>query len=223
MGAGCRVVLLGMPGAGKGTQAQRLARAVGVPHIASGDLFREHLNNGTQLGRQAQVYIDRGDLVPDEVTVGMIAERLSQPDCGSGFVLDGFPRTVAQAEALERILGRMGTALDVVPLIQVSAEVALARLAGRWTCRDCGAVYHTLFSPPQKGGVCDACGGELYQRSDETRQAHEHRLQVYQEQTAPLVDYYRRGGLLVEIDGEQSIEDVEADLRSAVDRACGRG
>ncbi|RME34325.1 MAG: adenylate kinase [Thermoflexia bacterium] len=219
---GCRIILLGMPGAGKGTQAEQLARALGVPHVASGDLFREHLEKGTELGRQARAYMDRGDLVPDEVTIGMVAERLSRPDCASGFVLDGFPRTVPQAEALDRLLKEWGVALDVVAYIRVREEVALARLAGRWTCRQCGAVFHTLFNPPRQPGVCDRCGGELYQRSDETEEAHRRRLQVYQEQTAPLVDYYRRSGLLVEIDGEQSIEDVQTDLRAAVEVACDR-
>lgn len=219
---GCRIVLLGMPGAGKGTQAEQLAEALGVPHIASGDLFREHLHRGTELGRLAQEYMDRGELVPDEVTIGMIAERISQPDCADGFILDGFPRTVAQAEALERLLSQKGAALDMVALIRVREEVALARLAGRWTCRNCGAVYHTLFNPPRQAGVCDVCGGELYQRSDETEEAHRRRLKVYQEQTAPLIDYYRQAGLLVEIDGEQSIDDVQADLRAVVETACGR-
>jgi len=218
---GCRVVLLGMPGAGKGTQAERLAQALGVPHVASGDLFREHLDKGTELGRRARGYIERGDLVPDDVTIGMVAERLARPDCADGVVLDGFPRTVAQAQALEGVLARLGVALDSVLLVHVSEEVALARLAGRWTCRACGTVYHTLFDPPQQAGVCDACGGELYQRPDETPEAHRHRLCVYQEQTAPLVEYYRRAGLLVDVDGEQSIEDVAADLRAAVEAACG--
>ena len=220
---GCRAVLLGSPGAGKGTQAQRLAETLGVPHVASGDLFREHVDRGTELGREAQAYMDRGDLVPDEVTIRMVAERLARPDCASGFVLDGFPRTVAQAEALERALVKMGMALDVVPLIQVGEEVALARLAGRWTCRECGVVFHALFNPPQQAGVCDVCGGELYQRSDETPEAHRHRLQVYRDQTAPLVDYYRRSGLLVEVDGEPSIDEVQADLGRVVEAACSGG
>ncbi|HEC34830.1 MAG TPA: adenylate kinase [Chloroflexi bacterium] len=218
---GRRVVLLGLPGAGKGTQAERLAEALGVPHIASGELFREHLDKGTGLGEQARAYIERGDLVPDEVTIGMVAERLSRPDCAGGFILDGFPRTVAQAEALERVLDQMGAELDVVPLVRVSEEVVLARLAGRWTCRDCGAVYHLLFDPPRQAGLCDACGGTLYQRPDETPEAHRRRLRVYREQTAPLVDYYRQAGLLVEVDGEQSIEDVQADLQAVVEAAGG--
>lgn len=217
---GCRIVLLGLPGAGKGTQAERLAAALGVPHVSSGDLFREHLDKGTELGREARAYIERGDLVPDEVTIGMVAERLARPDCARGFVLDGFPRTVPQAEALDRVLSEMGARLDVVPLIRVSEEVALARLAGRWTCRRCGAVYHMLFDPPRQAGVCDGCGGELYQRPDETPQAHRRRLEVYREQTAPLIDYYRESGLLVEVDGEQSIDDVQTDLRAVIEAAC---
>jgi adenylate kinase len=220
---GCRIVLLGLPGAGKGTQAERLGEVLGVPHIASGDLFREHMDSGSELGRRARTYIERGDLVPDEVTIGMVAERLARPDCADGFVLDGFPRTVAQAEALEQVLRQMGAALDVVPLIQVSEEVALARLAGRWTCRDCGAVYHTLFDPPQEPGVCGDCGGELYQRPDETPEAHRHRLEVYQEQTAPMVDYYRQAGRLAGVQGEQSIDDVQAALQAVAERACGGG
>jgi len=217
---GCGVVLLGLPGAGKGTQAEQLAQALDVPHIASGDLFREHLEKGTELGEQARSYIERGDLVPDEVTVGMVEERLSRPDASTGFVLDGFPRTVPQAEALNRALSRKGMELDGAFLIRVSQEVALARLAGRWTCRNCGAVYHALFNPPQQVGVCDVCGGELYQRPDETPEAHRRRLKVYQEQTAPVVDFYRRLGLLIEVDGEQAIEDVQEDLRAAVKAVC---
>lgn len=220
---GCGVVLLGLPGAGKGTQAEQLAEALGVPHIASGDLFREHMDKGTELGQRAQAYVERGDLVPDEVTIAMIVERLARPDCSNGFVLDGFPRTVVQAEALDRALCQNGIPLSIASLLRVSEEVALARLAGRWTCRDCGAVYHTLFNPPRQVGVCDACGGELYQRADETPEAHRHRLQVYWQQTAPVVEYYRRAGMLVEVDGEQSIEDVQADLRAAVKAVCEDG
>jgi len=220
---GCRIVLLGLPGAGKGTQARRLAEALGMAQVASGELFREHMDSGTEVGRQARAYIERGDLVPDDVTTGMVAERLSRPDCAEGFVLDGFPRTVAQAEALEQVLDRMGAALDVVPLVRVSEEVALARLAGRWTCRDCGVVYHTLFDPPRQAGVCDACGGELYQRPDETPEAHRRRLEVYRRQTEPLVDHYRQAGLLVDVDGEQSIEDVQADLQAVVRASYGSG
>jgi adenylate kinase len=198
-----------------------LAEALNVPHVASGDLFREHFERGTELGKEAQAYIERGDLVPDELTIGMVAERMARPDCARGLVLDGFPRTLSQAKALESLLSEMGAELDIVPLIRVSEEVALARLGGRWTCRECGAVYHQLFDPPEQAGICDVCGGELYQRPDDTPEAHRHRIEVYREQTAPLSDYYRETGLLTEVDGEQSIEGVQASLRAAVEAACG--
>lgn len=213
--------MLGLPGAGKGTQAKRLAEAQGVPHIASGDLFREHLDRETELGRQARAFIERGDLVPDAVTIGMVAERIARPDCAAGFVLDGFPRTAAQAQALEGVLKQLGVRLDGVLLTRVSEQVALARLAGRWTCRECATVFHVLFNPPRQAGVCDACGGSLYQRPDETEEAHRHRLTVYQQQTAPLVAYYQQAGLLKQVDGEQSIEDVQADLQAVVKTVCG--
>lgn len=220
---GCRVVLLGAPGAGKGTQAERLAEALELPHVASGDLFREHLDKGTELGEEARQYMERGDLVPDEITIRMVAERLSQSDCADGFILDGFPRTVSQGRALGSVLSEMGMSLDVVPLIQVSEEVALARLGGRWTCKECGAIYHKLFNPPEQEGVCDVCGGELYQREDDKPETHRRRIEVYQERTAPLIDYYREAGLLVEVDGEQSIEGVQADLRAVIKSACDEG
>ena len=213
-------MLLGVPGAGKGTQAELLTEALELPHVASGVLFREHLSKGTELGEQARVYVDRGDLVPDEVTIRMVAERLSRADCREGFLLDGFPRTVAQAEALDQTLTQMGTELNIVPLIKVSEETALVRLGGRWTCRKCGDVYHQLFNPPQVEGVCDECGGELYQRSDDTPETHRHRIEVYSEQTMPLIDYYRQAGLLVELDGEGSIEQVQVALRMVVEQAC---
>lgn len=212
------LVLLGGPGAGKGTQAERLSRALGIPQVSTGDLFRENLKNETRLGLLARGYMERGELVPDEVTVGMVRERLQQPDCAGGAILDGFPRTVAQAEALEQLLAEMGTRPAVVPYIKVPEEVLLARLAGRWTCRVCGAVYHRLFSPPQQAGVCDKCGGELYQRADDTPEAQKHRIQVYFEQTAPLIDYYRKKGLLVEVDGRQGIDEIQAELLEIVRR-----
>lgn len=214
-------MLLGVPGAGKGTQAELLAEALGAPHVASGDLFRENLNKETDLGQQARAYIERGDLVPDEITIQMVAERLSRPDCAGGFVLDGFPRTLAQAEALDEVLTRMDASLNVVPLIKVSEPVALARLGGRWTCKGCGTVYHVLFDPPKQEGVCDDCGGELYQRPDDTPETHRHRIEVYRQQTTPLIDYYREAELLIEVNGEQSIEAVQAKMRLVVRVACG--
>jgi adenylate kinase len=206
------LVLLGGPGAGKGTQAERLSAVLGIPHVSTGDLFRENLRAETPLGLLAKGYMDRGELVPDEVTVGMARERLSRPDCAGGAILDGFPRTVAQAQALEQLLVDLGAKLSVVPYIKVPEDVLLGRLAGRWTCRACGAMYHQLFSPPAQAGVCDRCGGELYQRADDTPETQQRRIQVYFEQTAPLIEYYRAKDLLVEIDGLAGIEGVQAEL-----------
>jgi len=212
------LVLLGGPGAGKGTQAERLAQTLGIPQVSTGDLFRENLKNETPLGLLARGYMERGELVPDEVTVGMVRERLKQPDCAHGAILDGFPRTVAQAEALEALLAELGSRLTVVPYIQVPEEVLLARLAGRWTCKVCGAMYHQLFNPPQQAGVCDRCGGELYQRADDTPQTQQRRIRVYLEQTAPLIDYYRHKGLLVEVDGQGEIDQVQARLLAIIQK-----
>ena len=213
------IVLLGAPGAGKGTQAAYLEEVLGIPHISSGDLFRENLRNETELGRLARTYMDRGELVPDEVTIAMVKERLAQPDCAGGAILDGFPRTIAQAQALEAILAEKGQRVGIVPYIKVADEVLLARLAGRWTCRQCEAIYHELFSPPKVAGRCDVCGGELYQRADDTPETQRRRIEVYFQQTTPLIEYYRKQGLLVEIDGEQPIEQVRADLLAAIQQA----
>jgi adenylate kinase len=206
------LVLLGGPGAGKGTQAERLSETLDIPQVSTGDLFRENLKKDTELGLLAKGYMERGELVPDEVTVGMVRERLGRPDAGEGAILDGFPRTIAQAEALELLLADLGHKLAVVPNIQVPEDLLLARLAGRWTCRKCGAMYHQLFSPPQKDGVCDRCGGQLYQRPDDTPETQKHRIVVYFEQTAPLIDYYREKGLLVEVDGRPGIEQIQSEL-----------
>ena len=206
------LVLLGGPGAGKGTQAERLSETLDVPQVSTGDLFRENLKKETELGLLAKGYMERGELVPDEVTVGMVRERLARPDAGKGAILDGFPRTIAQAEALGVLLAELGQKLAAVPNIQVPEDVLLARLAGRWTCRKCGAMYHQLFSPPQEDGVCDRCGGQLYQRPDDTPETQKHRIVVYFEQTAPLIDYYREKGLLVEVDGRPGIVQIQAEL-----------
>ena len=211
------IVLLGPPGVGKGTQAAMLEKALGIPHVASGDLFREAIKQRTELGRLAKSYMDKGELVPDEVTIAMVRQRLAEPDCQRGAILDGFPRTIEQAEALEAALAEEGKAINVVLYIKASEETLLARLAGRWTCRRCGAVYHSLFDPPKEAGKCDRCGGELYQRPDDTPETQRRRIQVYLAQTAPLIDYYRRKGLLVEIDGEGSIEEVQAELMRAIE------
>jgi len=211
------IVLLGPPGVGKGTQAALLEKALGIPHVASGDLFRDAIKRKTELGCLAKGYIDKGELVPDEVTIAMVRQRLAEPDCQRGAILDGFPRTIEQAEALEAALAEEGKAINVVLYIKASEETLLARLAGRWTCRRCGAVYHSLFDPPKEAGKCDRCGGELYQRPDDTPETQRRRIQVYLAQTAPLIDYYRRKGLLVEIDGEGSIEEVQAELMRAIE------
>ncbi len=206
------LVLLGGPGAGKGTQAERLSETLGIPQVSTGELFRENLKNETELGLLAKGYMERGELVPDEVTVGMVCERLARADASKGAILDGFPRTIAQAEALEALLSDLGHHLAVVPNIQVPDDVLLARLAGRWTCRKCGAMYHQLFSPPQEKGMCDRCGSELYQRTDDTLETQKHRIQVYKEQTAPLIGYYREKGLLAEVDGRPGIDEIQAEL-----------
>jgi adenylate kinase len=214
------VLLMGGPGAGKGTQAQRLSRSLGLPHVATGDLFRENLKNETELGLLAKRYMDSGELVPDEVTVGMVRHRLSLDDCRDGALLDGFPRTIPQAEALERLLAEMGAALSVVLYIDVDREVLLERLAGRWTCRAKGHVFHELFNPPSVAGVCDIDGSPLYQREDDTRETQQRRIEVYFDQTEPLLAFYRDKGLLVDVDGHQPIEAVHEDLVTAIKKAA---
>ena len=210
------IVLLGPPGVGKGTQAERLTVRLNLPHVASGELFRQHLKAETPLGLKAKSYMDRGALVPDDVTIAMVIDRLAQPGCVAGALLDGFPRTVAQAEALEKSLARDGRAVEAVLYINAPPDVLLARLGGRWTCRQCGAVYHLLYGPPKIAGHCDACGGELYQRADDTPETHRRRIEVYQEQTAPLIDLYQANGLLREIDGTLDIDGVEKALLAAL-------
>ena len=210
------LILLGPPGAGKGTQAALLSQRLGIPHVASGDLFREAMKKGTGWGKKARSYMERGVLVPDEVTNAMIEKRLKEPDCAQGVILDGFPRTIEQARALEGILAERGKKIDRVLLIQVSEGTLIERLSGRRTCRRCQANYHILFNPPQKEGACDKCGGDLYQRSDDKEETVRRRFRIYSEETAPLIDYYRRQGLLTEIDGEQGIEGVQGRILSAL-------
>jgi len=210
------IVLLGPPASGKGTQATRLRETLDLPHVASGDLFRENLKNETELGLKARVYMDRGELVPDDVTIAMVMDRLSRPDCTSGALLDGFPRTIAQAEALDEALAAHGHKISLVPSIAVPDAVLVERVSGRRLCRACGEAYHVRFNPPKQLGVCDKDGGELYQRDDDNPETVRQRLQVYWQQTSPLIDRYRNQGVLVEVNGDQSIDAVAADLRAAV-------
>jgi adenylate kinase len=210
------LVLLGPPGAGKGTQAERLEDALHLPHVSSGELFRENIHNETELGLLAKKYIDKGNLVPDDVTVGMVRERLMRPDCEKGAILDGFPRTQPQAEALDKMLAEMGRKLDGVLYIAVPDEELVRRLSGRWLCGQCQTPYHSTFDPPARAAVCDACGGKLYQRDDDRPETVRARLKVYRKQTAPLIDYYRQAGLLAEVDGTGDIETVHKATLDAV-------
>ena len=210
------IVLLGPPGAGKGTQAQIISTVLGLPHVSSGDLFRENLRNGTELGKVAEGYITRGELVPDNVTIQMVRERLARPDAISGVLLDGFPRTPAQAEALDKILSQFDGGVKIVPYINVPEQVLIERLSGRWTCRSQGHIFHEKYNPPLKSGVCDIDGSELYQREDDRAETVARRIRVYLEQTQPLINYYRQRELLVEVDGEQTIEAVTAELMAAL-------
>lgn len=206
------VVLLGAPGSGKGTQGNPLAERLGLAHVASGDMFREHQQAGTKLGQMAQSYINRGLLVPDNVTIQMVLERMGRSEATSGVILDGFPRTLAQARALDEALSLQGDTVDVAPSVIVSTEELLRRLAGRWVCRAAGHSFHVVSNLPKVAGVCDLDGSELYQREDDSMEVARKRLQVYFDQTEPVVDYYRGRGVLVEINGEQSIEDVFNEL-----------
>jgi len=211
-----RVIFLGAPGAGKGTQARRLASESGVPQVATGDMLREAVAGGTPLGREAKRFMDSGALVPDEVVIGLVDERLARPDAAGGYVLDGFPRTVAQAEALDGLLRRRGQDLDRVVFFDVARDELIRRLTGRRVCRQCGAAFHLVSAPPKAADRCDQCGGALYQREDDAEATVARRLDVYQTQTAPLLDYYRRRGLLVQVAGEGPVEEVADRIRRAV-------
>ncbi len=211
------IILVGAPGAGKGTQATVLSEMLGIPHVSSGDLFRDNLKRKTPLGLQAKGYMEKGELVPDDVTVAMVRDRLSQPDCNEkGAILDGFPRTVEQARSLDKVLEQDGKKIDTVVYIQVSEKELVERLTGRRICRNCQAVYHTIFNPPKADGKCDACGGELYQRADDQPETVKNRLTVYFEQTMPLIDFYQKKNLLEAVDGQQDIETVRSALLDVI-------
>ncbi len=203
-----RLIILGPPGAGKGTQAERIVKEFAVPHISTGDILRENIKAGTQLGKEAKAYMDKGELVPDELVIALVEDRLSRDDCKSGFLLDGFPRTVAQAVSLDALLKKLGAPLDRAINIQVEPEKLVARAVGRRVCKTCGATYHVEFNPPKVEGKCDLDGSELIQRADDTKETVENRIRVYLEQTSPLVDYYRAQHLLLDVDGDQDIDEV---------------
>lgn len=206
------ILLMGPPGAGKGTQAAELVKAFAIPHISTGDMFRAAIKGGTELGKLANSYIKDGKLVPDEVTIGIVRERLAKDDCKKGFILDGFPRTVEQADALNGILQDLGLSLTRVLNINVPAADLIARAVGRRICKKCGATYHVEFNPPKQDGICDECGSELFQRADDTEETMKNRLSVYEASTKPLIDYYEKAGVYTEVDGRQAIDKVTTEL-----------
>ena len=212
------IVLLGPPGAGKGTQAEILADKFQLPHISSGDIFRENIKKDTELGKLAQTFMSKGELVPDDLTIAMIRERFSRPDCVRGAILDGFPRTPTQADDLEVMLRGFGGQVNLVPFINAPPEVLIERLAGRWTCRAHGHIFHVRFNPPKKMGICDYDESALFQRDDDKAETVTHRIEVYRTQTAPLIEYYRGRGILAEIDGFAPIEEVAAHLMAALSK-----
>ncbi len=210
------ILMMGPPGAGKGTQAANLVKELGIPHISTGDMFRAAVKEGTELGKQAKACMDAGKLVPDEITIGIVRERLAKDDCKKGCILDGFPRTVEQADALTGIMKELGLALDAVLNINVPASDLVERAVGRRICKKCGATYHVSFHPAKQDGVCDECGGDLFQRADDTRETMENRLSVYEASTRPLIEYYQKAGIYKEVDGRQAIDKVTQDLLHAL-------
>ncbi len=211
-----KIVMLGAPGAGKGTQAVNIAKEYGIPHISTGDIFRANIKNQTELGIKAKEYMDKGALVPDEVTIGMLLSRIAESDCENGFVLDGFPRTIPQADALKKALGEQGARIDCAVDIEVPDEVIINRMSGRRACPSCGGTYHIEFNPPKKDGICDSCGSELYQRDDDKPETVLKRLETYHEQTQPLIDYYANEGVLVTVDGKKKPAEVLEDILGAL-------
>ncbi len=212
------IILLGPPGAGKGTQAAKISEYLSIPHIATGDIFRDAIKQGTELGRRAKEYLEKGELVPDEIVNAIVRERISMDDCRNGFILDGYPRTLNQARALDDMLDDMGKSIDVVLNLIVPEDEIVRRLSYRRICRRCGAVYHLINNPPKVDGVCDKCGGELYQREDDREDVIRNRLRVYHERTEPIVKYYKDRGLLVDIDGSGSIDEVWSRIKSVLDK-----
>lgn len=212
-----QIVLLGAPGAGKGTQAKLLGERLAIAHVSSGDLLRDAVKRQSDLGREAKRFMDSGELVPDDIVVGIIAERLEQPDCGAGFILDGFPRTISQAQTLDAMLDKRTSPIDVVVSVAVPPDVVVRRLSGRRTCSQCGALYHVDFDPPKTSGICDRCGAALFQRDDDKAETIQARLAVYDRQTAPLLDWYRSTGRLAEVDGQGDRSGVFAQICTAVE------
>ena len=207
-----KIIMLGAPGAGKGTQAKQIAGKYSIPHISTGDIFRANIKNGTELGKKAKEYMDQGLLVPDELTCDLVVDRIGQDDCKNGFVLDGFPRTIPQAEALTDALNKLGEKMDYAIDVDVPDENIVKRMSGRRACLDCGATYHVVSIPPKKEGICDACGSKLVLRDDDKPETVQKRLDVYHEQTQPLIDYYKKTGILKSVDGTQPMEDVFAEI-----------
>lgn len=212
------LILMGLPGAGKGTQAEKINEAYHIPHISTGDMFRLAIKEGTELGKKAKEFMDQGDLVPDDVTIGIVKERLSKDDCKDGFLLDGFPRTIAQAKALQSLLSEMGTSIDYVLHVDVPEENLVERLTGRRICPTCGATYHVIYNPPKQDGKCDNDGSELIQREDDQAETVKNRLEVNMEQAKPLLDFYDDKGYLVTINGDQEINQVFKDIQSAIEK-----
>lgn len=211
-----RLIILGAPGAGKGTQAEFLSQKFEIPHISTGDILRENVKSQTELGKKAKEYMDKGLLVPDELVIEIVRDRLIKDDCKNGFLLDGFPRTIAQAEALENVLSQLGQKIDKVLNIEVPDEKILERMSGRRICKSCGASFHMIYRPPKVEGVCDVCGGELYQRDDDKEETVKKRLEVYHAQTQPLIDYYKQKGLLVTAIGQEEIADTKKEVLKAL-------
>ena len=207
-----KIIMLGAPGAGKGTQAKMIAEKYGIPHVSTGDIFRANIKNGTELGMEAKKYMDQGQLVPDELTVKILLDRVAQDDCKNGYVLDGFPRTIPQAEALTAALEKIGQKMDYAIDVDVPDENIVKRMGGRRACVGCGATYHLVYAAPKKDGICDVCGGELILRDDDKPETVEKRLHVYHDQTQPLIDYYTKEGILKSVDGTKDLEEVFADI-----------